>query len=317
MSLRNQPYIPLYVDDFLSDEKLIFCSAATTGVYIRLMCLMHKSEEYGKILLKQKFKQDESNLKNFASQLAVQLPYDYHTILFALEELVCSKVLQEEPCAISQRRMVKDNEISEKRALSGRRGGNKSLGKNKKISPENNTETDTKTDEFALNFAQAKMQANYVNGIVNGIVVEEKEKEKGDKGGMGEKEEKEKGKGNWDFSFVNPEILESFQNWLSYKAAKKQALETQQSVKACYSHLVNLAGNDSQTAKLIVEQSMANNWAGLFELKNRKNGGNGSSGADVKIYSHAELYAMTGRVPHEDYEGFKREGKMFYRKKAV
>jgi hypothetical protein len=170
MALRKQPYLPLYVDDFLSDEKLVFCSAAATGVYIRLMCLMHKSEEYGKILLKQKFKQtlkqNESNLKNFASQLAVQMPYDYQTILFALEELVCTKVLQEEPCAISQRRMVKDNEISEKRALSGKKGGEKSLGKNKDSPPE--------IPEKDEKFAQANSQA--ITGIEieneNGIEVE-------------------------------------------------------------------------------------------------------------------------------------------------
>jgi hypothetical protein len=143
----------------MTDEKLIFCSAATTGVYIRLMCLMHKSGEYGKILLKQKFEKTSSNLKNLASQLAVQLPYDYQTILFALEELVATKVLQEEPCAISQRRMVRDNEISEKRALAGKKGGDNSLGKRKNDYPE----THTQDENFALNFAQAKPQANSEN----------------------------------------------------------------------------------------------------------------------------------------------------------
>jgi hypothetical protein len=155
---------------------------------------MHKSEEYGKILLKQKFKQNESNLKNFASQLAVQMPYDYQTILFALEELVATKVLQEEPCAISQRRMVKDNEISEKRALSGKKGGEKSLGKNRKIPLEN----PEKTKNFALNFAQAKTQANY--GIGNGI-------ENGNnrtllEGGMGETAEPTNEPDNLSFEYV-------------------------------------------------------------------------------------------------------------------
>lgn len=51
MALRDQPYLPLYVNDFLSDEKLNNCSAESTGVYIRLMCLMHKSNEYGVISL--------------------------------------------------------------------------------------------------------------------------------------------------------------------------------------------------------------------------------------------------------------------------
>ena len=43
MALRDQPYLPLYVQDFLTDEKLAECSAMATGVYIRLMCIMHKS----------------------------------------------------------------------------------------------------------------------------------------------------------------------------------------------------------------------------------------------------------------------------------
>jgi hypothetical protein len=75
----------------------------------------------------------------------------------------------------------------------------------------------------------------------------------------------------FDFSFLNPELSETFQAWLSYKKAKNQTYKTQKSVQACYSRLVNLAGGDVETAKLIVEQSMANNWAGLFELKYQKN----------------------------------------------
>ena len=67
MALRNSPYLPLYVQDFLTDEKLADCSANANGVYIRLMCILHKSEPYGKILLKQKYKQNASKhiSKNF------------------------------------------------------------------------------------------------------------------------------------------------------------------------------------------------------------------------------------------------------------
>ena len=70
MALRDQPYIPLYIQDFLTDEKLIECSAESTGVYIRLMCIMHKSDEYGTILLRQKDKQNSNNCLNFANKLA-------------------------------------------------------------------------------------------------------------------------------------------------------------------------------------------------------------------------------------------------------
>ena len=56
MALRNQPYFPLYTQDFISDEKLRECSAASVGVYIFLMCVFHKSERYGAVSLKPKDK---------------------------------------------------------------------------------------------------------------------------------------------------------------------------------------------------------------------------------------------------------------------
>ena len=39
------------------------------------------------------------------------------------------------------------------------------------------------------------------------------------------------------------------------------------SVGKCLAQLQNLSRNNPQTAQLIIDQSIANNWAGLFELK--------------------------------------------------
>jgi hypothetical protein len=145
MALRDQPYIPLYIQDFLTDEKLMECSASATGVYIRVMCLMHKSEDYGTILLKQKDKQTDKQIKNFALKLAKFLPYDLLIIESALDELIIENVLQIEGDLLLQKRMVKDNEISAKRATAGANGGKKTQGNNK---------------NFASNFAKAKNKAN-------------------------------------------------------------------------------------------------------------------------------------------------------------
>ncbi len=43
-----------------------------------------------------------------------------------------------------------------------------------------------------------------------------------------------------------------------------------ESEKAFYNKLLKLSNNNPVTAKSIVEQSMANNWAGIFELKETK-----------------------------------------------
>ncbi len=94
MALRDQPYIPLYIQDFMTDEKLNECSAGATGVFIRIMCLMHKSNPYGTILLKQKYKQTSSTVTNFASMLLRQMPYSLIEIETGLQELLNEDVLQ-------------------------------------------------------------------------------------------------------------------------------------------------------------------------------------------------------------------------------
>jgi hypothetical protein len=146
MALRDQPYLPLFVQDFLTDEKLMECSAAATGVYIRIMCVMHKSEVYGKILLKQKDKQSNEQVDNFASKLVRHMPFDLQTILVSLKELLSEGCLYIDGDFLIQKRMLRDGEISLKRSESGRKGG---------VTTQNNVK------EFAL----AKTEANTENAI--------------------------------------------------------------------------------------------------------------------------------------------------------
>lgn len=143
----------------MTDEKLNECCAATHGVYIKgIMCLMHKSETYGKILLKQKYKQSESKEKNFALMLANHLPYTVDIIFAALTELIQEDVCQFEGDYLVQKRMVRDAELSEKRSLSGSKGG--------KVTQNN-----------ANKFAKAKDEANteyeyeYIISILNSTEV--------------------------------------------------------------------------------------------------------------------------------------------------
>ena len=84
--------------------------------------------------------------------------------------------------------------------------------------------------------------------------------------------------GSLDLSFISDDLKELFQDWLSYKKEKKQTYKSQKSIKTCYNHLLRLSNNNSETAKNIVECSMANNWSGLFELpKNYKTASNANS----------------------------------------
>lgn len=123
MALRNQPYFPLYVQDLLTDEKLIECSAEAHGVYLRLLCIMHKSNPYGTILLRQKDQQSAQQVKNFATKLDKHLPFSFEVIENALNELIEQDVIQIYDAKLSQKRMVRDNEISLLRSEAGKKGG--------------------------------------------------------------------------------------------------------------------------------------------------------------------------------------------------
>ena len=82
-----------------------------------------------------------------------------------------------------------------------------------------------------------------------------------------EKPSKEGKKRDFDFSFVDDSFKEAFNTWIDYKKARRESYKTQKSLEACYNKLFKLSGGSFITANEIINQSMANNWAGLFELK--------------------------------------------------
>ena len=69
-----------------------------------------------------------------------------------------------------------------------------------------------------------------------------------------------------DLSFAEPSFQPVMAEWLAYKSERGQTYR-QQGLKACYSKLRELSNGDTDIARKIIRQSMANNWAGLFPLK--------------------------------------------------
>lgn len=108
--------------DFLTDEKLCECSAASVGVYIMLMCVLHKQADYGTITLREKDKQTDDVYDNFAAKLVKHLPFERTVIAEALRELATEGVICVEGDLLMQKRMVRDAGISDKRAEAGKKG---------------------------------------------------------------------------------------------------------------------------------------------------------------------------------------------------
>ena len=105
MALRDQPYLPLYVKNVLTDVNLIECSAESHGVYFRLLCILYMQKPCREICLKQKDKQSDQQVKNFAIKLGRSMPFSVDVIESSINELVTEDVLEINGDILSQKRI--------------------------------------------------------------------------------------------------------------------------------------------------------------------------------------------------------------------
>lgn len=96
-----------------------------------------------------------------------------------------------------------------------------------------------------------QLHYNNTNNNSNNSIIERKSKKK-----------------EFDLSFVGDAYKEAFSEWLQYKQSIGKPYHTQQSVELCYRHALSFAADDPQQFRRVIEQSIANGWAGLFQLKN-------------------------------------------------
>lgn len=89
-------------------------------------------------------------------------------------------------------------------------------------------------------------------------------------------------KSELDMSIVAPQMLEPVETWLAYKKEKGQSYKPT-GFKTFYKKLCELSGNNPQIAIAIIEQSMQNNYAGIFPLRNNNNGNYGRETITDKI----------------------------------
>lgn len=80
---------------------------------------------------------------------------------------------------------------------------------------------------------------------------------------------KDKGKFHTRFPFVEEGYVEAFMKWLTYKKERQQTYKSVTSLRTCYNKLVQCCNNSPDVSMEVVDTSIANNWAGLFEYQER------------------------------------------------
>ena len=79
-------------------------------------------------------------------------------------------------------------------------------------------------------------------------------------------------KGELEFlESVDFEFRKIVSDWLAYKRERKESYKSSRSMQAFLAKLKNLSQNNPTIAQEIIQQSMANNWAGIFPLKTETN----------------------------------------------
>ena len=111
-----------------------------------------------------------------------------------------------------------------------------------------------------------KNDANALNKDANALLPHSDSTDKGCEGNA-IKERKGKEIKVKERTYIEEEFRDSFMEFLDYKKERKEGYKTEKSEILAYNNLKKLSDNSPEKAKLIVEQCMANNWAGLFALR--------------------------------------------------
>lgn len=109
-----------YPQDWRADEKLRNCSLGARGLWLEMLCLMHRSERYGTLLING----DPPTLE----QLAMQVGATPHEVAEMLQDLEKAGVFSRTGGnAIYSRRMKRDEKKSKNAQRNGSKGGNPRL----------------------------------------------------------------------------------------------------------------------------------------------------------------------------------------------
>lgn len=76
---------------------------------------------------------------------------------------------------------------------------------------------------------------------------------------------------NFDLNYITEEFADTFMLWLEYKKDRRKGYNSDKSLRLCYNKLVKLSNNNPVIALQIIENAIASNYDGFYELKKNRN----------------------------------------------
>jgi len=121
----KRPSFQFYPSDWLRDTALRSCTTGARGLWIDMICFMHEGTPYGYLKVADKV--------ILAPNLARMVGESLEVVESWLQELQEAGVYDIENGAIFSRRMIRDEELRQKRAEGGKLGGNPNLKVNHEV----------------------------------------------------------------------------------------------------------------------------------------------------------------------------------------
>ena len=98
---------------------------------------------------------------------------------------------------------------------------------------------------------------------------------------------------------ISEDFLPVFEMWFKYKKDRKESYKNETSINTFCKKLIKMSDSSVETATEIIEQSIGNNWAGIFPLKDDKgvciNGSNERSSSKEFITLENSRFAKRAR----------------------
>ena len=126
----KRPSFQFYPSDWLRDTALRSCSTGARGLWMDMICFMHEGNPYGHLKVGDKV--------ILPDNLARMVGESVEVVNSWLDELQVASVFDIENGVICSRRMIRDEELRQKRAVGGKLGGNPKLKVNHKVENEVN-----------------------------------------------------------------------------------------------------------------------------------------------------------------------------------
>lgn len=230
MKKNDQPYMPFYIGDWKKAPEIRALSLAARGLWVEMLFLMWESTERGYLTI--------NGVPMTTEVLSRQVGFACDLLDGLLAELLQFNVYSiRDDGAIFCRRMVRDAEISLKRAIAGRKGGICSTICSSKSSSKMEANADNDTDNESVN----KLSVNQLPNTMDSKISQSKK-----------------------VAIDIPDaIRESFTGWCESRKVKP----TQRAKELALKKLNELYPGNFEKQRQCLDQSTMNGWQGIFPIK--------------------------------------------------